>query len=300
MTSTTKLPATLAKIVSDGRKRASRRDSIMPAPTLPAAPVRAEQLPLWNESYRGVPNAIIRSALFTVRNPNQKRPYVKERAVFALSNITIRYTGEELRQDDASVFMQILHIARTEPLGNTVNFTAGAFIRALGWDRAGESYERLKNAILRLTATAVHIHVHNERAGYAASLIRSFEYRAQDGEPLKQWRIQLEPAMKALFGETAYTRVLLQQRLKLKRSWLAQWLHLYYSSHREPYPQSVDSLRKLCGSDTKALYHFREGLMRALDTLKNVGFLNDWSLTKDDKVVVSRARLTDEVVALVA
>ena len=35
------------------------------------------QLPLWNEDQRGIPNEILRSALFTARNRKQKRRDLK-------------------------------------------------------------------------------------------------------------------------------------------------------------------------------------------------------------------------------
>jgi hypothetical protein len=282
-------------IISRGKKLAQQRERENPRLDPPPAesPIIAAQLPLWREQYRGVPNALIRSALFTVRSTKVPREYLKDATIAALSNITIKYTGEELRQDDASVFMQLLHAARTEKLGEDVRFVAGSFIRALGWSRASDSWDRLRQAILRLTATVVHVSVDNGRVGYGASLIRSFKYQSSDGEPLKRWTVTLEPSIAALFGDEAYTRVLLEQRLKMKRSVLAQWLHLYYASHREPYPQTVAALHRLSGSEAKTLFHFRQTLFKALDELKRVGFLKSWQPTNDDKILVERAQLPE-------
>lgn len=277
----------LQEIVKRGKAVALQRAELDPPPC--EQPLPGGHVPMWREQYRGVPNALIRSALFSVRPPRMPRRYLKGEDIFALSNIRIRYTGEELRQDDASVFMQLLHAARTERLGEKVHFVAYAFICALAWSRNSESYDRLRESITRLTATAVNVQVEERggTVGYAASLIRSFEYRTTEGEPLKMWAVTLEPAIAALFGNEAYTRVLLEQRLKA-RSLLAKWLHLYYASHREPFPQTVKALHKLSGSDAKTLYHFRQTLFKALDELDRMGFLK-WTITKDDKIIVTRA-----------
>ena len=87
--------------------------SLTPSPT-----VTQLQLPLWPNDLRGIPNAFARSALFNVANARKgERSNVKRLEIAALRGISITYTGEELRQDDEDVFLQLLHIARDTELG---------------------------------------------------------------------------------------------------------------------------------------------------------------------------------------
>lgn len=52
---------------------------------------------------------------------------------------------------------------------------------------------------------------------------------------------------------------------------LAKWLHPFYSSHREPHPTRVETLYRLCGSETAALRTFRAALKDAVQSLVNIG-----------------------------
>jgi hypothetical protein len=91
-------------------------------------------LPLWPNGVRGIPNAIARSALFNVASLRKgERKNYRQREISALNGISITYTGEELRQDDEDVFLQILHLARTHDLGTEVQFTGHSLMTTLMW-----------------------------------------------------------------------------------------------------------------------------------------------------------------------
>lgn len=92
---------------------------------------RQTQLPLWERSQRGMPNAFARSALFNCNKASGKRQDYKNYPVASLAGAEITYTGEELRQDDADVFLEICHLARETPLGDRVEFTAYSMLKAL-------------------------------------------------------------------------------------------------------------------------------------------------------------------------
>ena len=64
------------------------------------------------------------------------------------------YTGEELHQDDEDVFLQVLHLAKEQQLGEDITFTGNAMIQALGWTRNTGSYERLSACIPRLSTAS--------------------------------------------------------------------------------------------------------------------------------------------------
>ena len=72
-----------------------------------AAEKSDNRLPIWNDDKRGAPNEIVRSALFNARNKNQKRGYLKNIEIAIIGDGSIKYTGEELRQDDETVWLQI-------------------------------------------------------------------------------------------------------------------------------------------------------------------------------------------------
>jgi hypothetical protein len=246
------------------------------------------QLPLWENQVRGLPNPLARSALFTVARQNEPRQHLKERPITSVKGVEIFYTGEELRQDDEDVFLNLVHLARSQPLGHEVSFTAYSMLKSMGWPTSSPSYERLRLCILRLTANAVEIRFDagSGKRGYGGTLVQEFTFK---DEIDRQWKVRLNPKLISLFGADAYTQLDWRQRLKL-RSPLAKWLHGFYFTHREPFGYKVETLKGLCGSSAQQLYHFRNGLKKALDVLVEAGFLKSWKIdSMTDVVTVVRA-----------
>jgi hypothetical protein len=239
------------------------------------------QLPVWPEVRRGIPNALVRGALFTVGNCRQQRAYRKNMVIAALGNTEINYTGEELRQDDEDVFLQIVHLARLSPLGTEVEFTAHSLLKALSWPTNSRSYDRLRDTIARLSVTGLEVRSDNQ--GYSGSLIRDFQWKEADGRSSRTWKVRLEPRIVALFGHMIYTQIDWSQRLRLGN--LAKWLHSFYYTHANPFPMKVETIHHLCGSSTQSLPKFRQLLKRALDELVKVGFFECWELDNRTQLV---------------
>ncbi len=247
-----------------------------PSPTVTSAIIMGEQLPIWPQNVRGMSNALARSALFNVANIRKgARANLKRVAVASLQGTVITYTGEELRQDDEDVFLQILHIGRMHPLGTHVQFTAHGMLVELGWTRNSNSYKRLIDCLDRLKASSVAVTVQlpgGERTNYTGSLIRSFRWKESDDKaPLRNWQILLEREIIALFGPDSYSRIDWELRLSLPP--LAKWLHSFYVTHAAPFAYKVESLHRLTGSEITELRKFRYKLKQALMTLVERGFL---------------------------
>lgn len=254
-----------------------------------------DQLPLWDRSQRGMPNAFARSALYNVNKANAPREMFKNRPVATLAGVEIFYTGEELRQDDADVFLEICHLARETALGERVEFSGYSMLKVLGWGTSKKSYTRLRATIERLKAGTTKVRFDGNRRGFAGSLVRKFTWSDEDeagdgtvgSNSRTRWVIYMEREIIALFSEDDYTRLAREQRQRLKFE-LSKWLHSYYHTHAQPFAHKVAFIHEKCGSNTKALFHFRPMLKRALEELVSVGFLISWEITKDDLVKVVR------------
>lgn len=248
-------------------------------------------LPIWPSHQRGLPNAFARSALFAVGNRRDARQFLKDAPIAAVNGITITYRGEELRQDDEDVFLQLLHLARGQDVQTVVGFTAGAMLRELGWTRNSASMDRLVECINRMVASSISVTVsdHNGiRENFTGSLIRAFRWREDaTGRNLRRWTILLEPEIVSLFSPRAFSRVDWHIRLKLPP--LAKWLHSFYHSHAEPYPYRVETIKALTGSRIGTLYQFRYKLKEALAQLVEHGFLAEATICpRTDLVMVKR------------
>ncbi|MEJ1390448.1 MAG: plasmid replication initiator TrfA [Candidatus Sedimenticola sp. (ex Thyasira tokunagai)] len=237
-----------------------------------------QQLPIWPEPFRSTPNEILRSNLFTSRTRGE-RENLKGRVLAIIGEGVLAYTGEELRTDDEDVWLQILHLAKEQPLSTTVEFTPYAMVKALGWvkpskktgklTRPGKAhYERLKASLTRMQATALVATLPRLDKGVSISLIDGFQW-----EGVTPWRVVISPEVKKLFGCKHYTSLQWTQRLKLTPT--AKRIHGYFSSHTKPYPIKIEKLYALCSSGSP-LKIFKNRIGSWMDELVAVGFLKSW------------------------
>jgi hypothetical protein len=274
----------LIKTIETKRKKQSEQK----AETLPAL-AKVIQLPTWGDGSRGAPNEILRSALFNARNKKRQREYLEKATIAVIGEGEITYTGRELRQDDETVWLQLIHLACELALGELVEFTAYSFIKSVGWNNSAKSYKRLRDSLERMQATALTVYSKRIGEGVSLSMIPFFAWRqGRNGPPLPMYQVRIAPELIELFSGVRYTLVGWQQRLALPDG-LATWLHGYYASHKEPYPIKLETIREGAGLTVKRKDHLKEQTEIALEALKRVGFLKSWKI-EGDLVYVERAR----------
>lgn len=244
--------------------------------TAPAQPTPAVQLPLWPEPVRGVPNSILRSALFGAIRRG-KRAFMQRHEIASYEGVTILQTGPRLDQADLDVWEQCLHLARTGGLGLEIRFTGHGFLKAIGRGTGKSQHEWLKGALSRLMASVVE--VQDGKRAYSGQLIHHWYRDDETGRHV----IVINPKIAALYGSDGWTQTEWGQRLALKRQPLAQWLHGFYSTHAAPYPYKVETLHHLCGSEADDLKHYREKLRKALDAVSDA---TGWTWDIDDSDLV--------------
>lgn len=247
-------------------------------------------LPHVPEGKRIIPNDMIRSSLFNISNHNCKREYLKERKLYSFQSTEITYTGEELRQDDEDIWLQLIYLA-SNARSEKVECRPYTFLKHIKWPQRTQYRDKLKDCLTRMSATTIKIYNTDFQQGIGFSLVRKFEWN-DSGESLKEWKIWLEPEVVKLFQAIGrmYTKVHWDQRMKLKP--LAKWLHAFYSSHAEPQAIFILKLLQLSGSKTKNLKHFKEILRAALIELIKVGFLEHADIDQRNYLHVIRKKST--------
>ena len=241
------------------------------------------QLEMWPEKDLGVPNELSRSALFAAIDPRKPRAHLQNQFIAAQGGYSIHYTGPQLDQSYFDVFQGIVHIARGVHEGNEVRFTAHQLLKLIGRSTGGDQHKWLYIAFQNLTATSVAI-VKDGKRVFWDSLLR----RGQGDIETGKYVIEISRDLAKLF-ERGFTRVEWEQRRRLIRKPLAQWLHFYYSSHAKPVPVSVEWLRETSGSTTQVLRKFRQNLKAALRQIQDVGVISEWHIdSKTDLVHVTR------------
>jgi hypothetical protein len=153
-----------------------------------------------------------------------------------------------------------------------------------------ESYRRAQESIERLKVTGIKISTKDKAEGYAGSLIREYAWADADEKGNTKWMVRFEPKVSVLFMNDTTTLLEWETRKKIgPRATIAQWLHAFYASHRDPWPLSVQKLHELCRSDAQ-LSTFRRNLRNALDRLIEVGFLGGYQIVNDQVHVAKTNR----------
>lgn len=275
-------------------KTAASRNRKVPV-ALPQAGGRV-QIPLWSDEHRPVLHDLVRSALFTCGQKDARKD-LKANPIYALEHIRITYTGEELRQRDYDVYLQILHLSRgitVDSRQEWVEFDARTLVKQLRWTQNSRSLIELRETIRRLTACALEVARARTRTSppviYGGPLLLKYA-GAQEGsfDEVTFWKVQINTEVAAQLRPGDYTRI--DWHIRAQLSPLEKWLHAFYSTNQAPYPMKVETIHKLCGSRMAELKSFRRAIKSALQRLTDVGFLASWEIDAADKIRVSRSQM---------
>jgi hypothetical protein len=245
-----------------------------------------QMFPLWDKSVRGIPNCTLRSSMFSAIKKDHS--YKKQEKIASLQNIEILYTGIQLDQGDLDVWEHCIELAKKDGLQKTVEISGHSFLSQIGRAETGvgtTQYEWLKSSFRKLAAALIEVRPISPETkktqGYFGTMIEKGYY---DDEK-QRFLIKMNPDIVNLYTIDSWTGVKWVERLSLKKYPLAQWLHGFYSSHKEPIPYKIEIIHSLCGSQTKKLYHFKVNLKKALEKLcEETGW--SYEIKKDGKVYI--------------
>lgn len=246
----------------------------------PPEPDRQMKLELWPAATRGVPNAVLRGALFSIGR--ERKIHKKRTLIAAVEGYEIRFKGETFNQTDLDALEGMLHLAMPHPLGKKVEFSVHSFLKELGRGVGKEQHEQFKEQVMRLVTGGIEITDLKAKITFIGTLV----HKAYRDEVTGRYVVIFDKDMLTLY-ESGYTLIDWQQRMALGQNNLAKWLHGFYSSHAAPFAYKVDTLRGLCGS-TAELKKFKQVLKKSLVDLVNVGAIEAWSIDSDDLVQIER------------
>ena len=237
----------------------------------------SQQLPMWQDYQRGAPVCVLRSSIFGVVKRGRRR-YLRREELAKWGEDKISYSGERLDQADLDVWLELLHLVRTTPLGQTVAFEKYVFLRQLGRSTGSKDWRWLENSIARMMTSTVEVKTGTKR--YLGALIHKGYIDDESG----RYVVILNTELMALF-HAGYTLQHVKKR-RLLNTDLAKWLCGYLESHKAtpdyPHRVSVKRLHELCGSETKQLRDFRIKLKKAASQLEDQKIISQWTITKTD------------------
>lgn len=245
-------------------------------------PDKQLNLPLWPESVRAIPNAVLRGALFNVAKV--RATCTSLTLLTSVSGVEIRFKGERLNQTDLDVWEQLLHLARLQPIGSQIRFNTKTFLRKLNRQSGKTQRDQLHEEIIRLRSGTVDLLWTTDRKRFFGGLIS----KGFKDEDTQEYIIELEPRILEMY-QSGYSHIDHDQRQQLGANNISRWLHAFYSTHEHPYPYKVATLRDLCGSISN-LRLFRAKLKESLTALVEVGSIDSWRIDEKDLVVITKKR----------
>jgi len=236
------------------------------------------QLPIWPEPARGIPNPVLRGALFAAVQGKNRAVFQRE-LLACQKGLQIRFTGIQLDQSDLDVWEQALHLARLHPLGTRCEFSVYGFLKALGRKTGKSEHEWLKNSFARLMGCGVELTNQQERKTYGGSLL---EFMRDDDSG--RYVVIFNPKI-LTFYEGGWTAIDWQDRQLLRGKPLALWLHGYLATHAKPYPIKIETVRAFSGSSNKQIKGFKRSLIAALNELQKIEFILGFDFEGDNVII---------------
>lgn len=231
------------------------------------------------EEFRALPKLFCSSALFLVKNKKTPRLNFIDHRIFSFKSFEVSYTGMELRAyDDQLVWQELIHISSFAKFGCWIEFKPHSICKSLGWHATGQSYERVRNSLLRLKATAIKVQFQPGRCNSPSisfSLLDDFYWSNST------YKMRVGIGLKFLFYKNDYARLEWAKYVKLTP--IARRIFDYTVSNRHPFKLRLITVQKLLGSDTSSPVKFRQQVRVALAELLTNNLIAEGEVQKVGK-----------------
>ncbi|KVP17386.1 plasmid replication initiator TrfA [Burkholderia ubonensis] len=249
-------------------------------------------LPCWSDYAVGLPNALLRSSLWTAGEGGDAWMEGAEIATLG-QDARILYTGRQLTQYDRRVFAACLDYYKEDrPLSDGcssawVCVTFYQFAQSMGLAYTLNTHKAMRASLVRLEAAALRVGAGNLELPVPRLLEVAFDdgYHTRPDKELKgsdQIAFRVLEQFAALYGPTAWTAVPKPAfELRGIRSWLAG----FYATHRSPRELPFSKLQTLSGMKCRS-NDFRACVIRALDELSQA--------ETEEEIRVARYQLSED------
>ncbi|MEY2888302.1 MAG: hypothetical protein RL027_642 [Pseudomonadota bacterium] len=222
-------------------------------------------LPEIYENKRAIPNVFLRGGLFGLVRKG-RRALVKDMPIFTMSQYEIKFSGEQMDQNDLELWDTLIYLAKNRNVNNALQLTLYDLCKEMDLSPTQKTYARLIARIERLQLGQVKISTFKQK--FFGSLINN-GFVDQNGKLVIEYNKKLMP----LFVDNDFTFVDNTIRQQLGDNQLSRWLFCFYATHKEPIPFSFDFLHKLSGSCAEKK-EFNRKIKLALEEIKQAYLRN--------------------------
>jgi hypothetical protein len=231
-------------------------------------------LPGMDEFLRAMPNHIARSSLFAPVARGRRKMH-DGTLLQSRGDVEIRYSGKQLDEAQADVWMQAMKEAQRQPLGTPVVINRAEFLRAIGRTDGGENYEWLHRTMKDLAFAMLVIEVKRKdgtvkkRIGHtrALHLIAGFEYH----EDTETYTLTIDPRWAAMYANREFALIDWDKRLQIGRNQdMAKALQRLIAASADPVQRYALDWLKDKMEYSGRMRDFRDALTRACAELERL------------------------------
>lgn len=174
-------------------------------------------LPGLEEFMRAMPNHIARSSLFAPVAAGRKKMH-KDTVLVSRADAVIKFWGEQLDEAQADVWMQAMHEASKQALGEPVIIQRAAFLKAIGRTGTGPNYQWLHRTMQALAFAMLVIEVQTKDGkqklaigkSRALHMIEGFDY----DDEAEAYTLRIDPRWRSMYGNREFALIDWDKRLQ--------------------------------------------------------------------------------------
>lgn len=167
-------------------------------------------LPGMDEFMRAMPNHIARSSLFAPVAPGRKKVH-DNTVLVSRGDAVIWFRGKQLDEAQADVWLQAMHDAIKQPLGEPVIIERAAFLRAIGRSDTGPNYKWLHRTMEDLAFAMLVIEVQTKDGKpklaigktRALHMIEGFDY----DDETEAYTLRIDPRWRGMYGNREFALI---------------------------------------------------------------------------------------------
>ena len=244
-------------------------------------------LPGMDEFMRAMPNHIARSSLFAPVARGRRKLH-DGTILQSRGDAEIRFSGKQLDEAQADVWMQAMKEAQRQPLGEAVTINRAEFLREIGREKSGQAYKWLHRTMQDLAFAMLVIEVTKADGKpklsigktRALHLIAGFDY----DEDSEEYTLTIDPRWHAMYGNREFALVDWEKRLEFGRNQdMAKSLQRLVATTADTVQRF--SLEYLKGRAQSAgrMRDFRDALEKAMRELERLGIIAGGRIEKSTK-----------------
>ena len=244
-------------------------------------------LPGMDEFMRAMPNHIARSSLFAPVARGRRKMH-DGTILQSRGDAEIRFSGKQLDEAQADVWMQAMKEAQRQPLGTPVVINRTDFLRAIGRTKGGENYKWLHRTMQDLALAMLVIEVKKDDGKpklsigktRALHLIAGFDY----DEDSEEYTLTIDPRWHAMYGNREFALIDWEKRREFGRNQdMAKTLQRLLATSADPVQRyALDWLKGKMEYGGR-MRDFRDALTRACTELKRLEIVSEWRIEDSTK-----------------